>query len=208
MEKQFEATQDEMRLLWEARCRQAGIADKHIGKGFSAYQGPDNLDVLEKVKAYERDFSVSSGRGLVFCGGPGTGKTLLASILSGYLCAKGHAVRFFVWPDFLIALEESRRFDSRVSHSQLLSDIAEYDLLVLDDIGVPVVTPQEREKAYLYEVIDSRDRSEKPLVLVGNLNPGELESYLGDRCLDRVIGKSRLCVFRGQGWRRKQQGVS
>lgn len=207
VEPRYMANPEEMHVVWTARCRQAGVPEAYLWKGVEDFEfGKDVPISAQALRTYIEAVNRGQERGLVLCGNPGTGKTLLSSIIVSALCLRRLMVWMAVWPELLRTLEECRRFDSERPASEVIAELKDLDLLVIDDLGVPVVCPPEREKAYLYEIIDARYRSSKPLIMACNLQHKELSGYLGDRCWDRVRERSALLAFSGKSRRAKRNG--
>ena len=70
---------------------------------------------------------------LLLVGGPGTGKTHLATALGVEACGRGKRVRFYRVTELATQLLEAR--EERV-FSRLKSQLAKLDLLVLDELGL------------------------------------------------------------------------
>ena len=82
------------------------------------------------------------------------------------------------------------------------------DLLIIDDLGA------ERETSYalerVYNVIDSRYRANKPMLLTTNLGVEELknsDNIQYRRTYDRILEICYPVEFTGPSWRRKEAGT-
>ena len=142
--------------------------------------------VVQYVANWEKH--TTEGSGLLLFGGVGNGKSHLAAAVVNALIPKGVSAVFQSAPDLLRLFRSSYDEDSKVKEQQLMDALAEVDLLVLDDLGAEKWT--EYSEAQLYQVIDTRYRHKKPLIVTTNLGIVKeplLELYIGPRSLDRLI---------------------
>lgn len=128
-------------------------------------------------------------KGLFLWGNPGTGKTMISAIILTELIS-----RYAVSGKYL---KISRNFFGRLrstfvegsqmygQSSQIERDLAEIDVLVVDDFGVQRDSPWEQET--LYNLVDSRYEAEKFTIFTSNNNPAESMKELGGgRVLSRI----------------------
>lgn len=103
------------------------------------------------------------GKGLMFYGSTGTGKTYLASAIANTVINAGYKV--LLTNNTRIVNQIQGTFDEKNS---TLDSLNRYDLLIIDDFGI------ERKSEYMQEmvfnIIDSRYQTGKPLILTTNLN--------------------------------------
>lgn len=132
--------------------------------------------------------------GLMFYGGVGTGKSFAACCIANALIDKGVSVFVTSLPKLISAMQEGQ---------EVLNDIAWADLVVLDDVGTERTTSFADEK--VFEVIDTRINTGKPLIVTTNLP----ESYFASkdiqrlRIVDRLLGACVEVKFDGVSHRRK-----
>ena len=104
----------------------------------------------------------------------------------------------------LCTVSPESRFDGR---NEVLDRLNRYRLLILDDFGMERGTEYALEQ--VYNVIDSRTRSGKPLIVTTNLSLDELKNPSDTahaRIYDRVL---ELCVpicFTGESLRKAHAG--
>lgn len=126
--------------------------------------------------------------GLMFIGGVGTGKTFRAACIANQLLRSGYTV----YMDNITSLcsELQEHFNDR---QEYIRSIAQYDLLVLDDIGA------ERRTEYMielvYNIIDSRYRVQKPLIITSNIAPAEMMKEQDVRLLRTYDRLKEMCSF-------------
>ena len=128
------------------------------------------------------------GKGLVWYGDVGTGKTFYASCISNALIDHGYRCLFASIMQIEKALSAS--FDGR---EQFMIDLATYDLVVLDDFGT------ERDTEYIneivYDVVNAVYENGAVLVVTTNLMP---DDFLNPSDMFRRKTYSRLfemCYF-------------
>ena len=83
-----------------------------------------------------------------------------------------------------------------------ISDLMQYPLLILDDFGMERQTEYSLEQ--VFNVIDDRDRSGKPLIITTNLSLTELstpKSLEHKRIYDRILEMCQPVNFGSKGRR-------
>lgn len=125
-------------------------------------------------------------KGLMLLGGVGTGKTFAACCIANALIDKGYSV-------WVVTAGNLTRAAGNFSLSEeAFFKIRSVDLLVIDDFGTQSNT--EHSLSLLFDVIDERYKSRKPLVITSNLTAGDLKNTTDirlKRIYDRVI---EMCI--------------
>lgn len=139
-----------------------------------------------------------SGRGLVFYGPTGVGKSHLACAIVNRLIDEGIFVRFLRTVN--IPKENTEEVEK-------LADPDEVPVLVLDDLGAEKGT--ERALECLYSIVDGRIWAGVPTVLTTNFKPEDLAGKLsetqpgyGERLLSRLKKACKLVPVAGKDMRR------
>ena len=125
--------------------------------------------------------------GCLFWGGVGTGKSYLAGCIANALMEKEIPVHM---TNFALILNDlAASFEGR---NEYISRLCRYPLLILDDFGMERGTEYGLEQ--VFNVIDSRYRSKKPLIVTTNLTLDELKHpkdltrvRIYDRVLERCV---------------------
>lgn len=162
---------------------------------FDADDGSDPVASGE-ARAYAEGFPGTSdgGRGLVFLGGVGCGKTFMAACIANRLLDSGAKVRF-------TSISELARRASASGYggsSEAVGSIRHADLVVLDDFGTERQTPSMQE--FRYQVVNTLYSERVPMVVTTNLTRRELMASTGaesDRVFSRIVERCRPVVMAG-----------
>ena len=125
--------------------------------------------------------------GLLLWGGVGTGKSFFAGCIANALMKQEVPVRMTNFARILNELNSS--FSGR---NDVVDNLCRYPLLIIDDFGMERGTEYALEQ--IYNIVDSRYRSRKPLIVTTNLTLGKIR-YPQDtahaRIYDRLL---EMCV--------------
>ncbi len=129
---------------------------------------------------------------LYFCGRTGLGKTHLSLAVAGALTQKGFSVVYTTTQKMLGTLEKEHFSDNNDGTAEEM--YLTCDLLIIDDLGTEFLT--SFTSAALYNIINTRLLTEKPVILNSNLSGEELDQRYGERLASR-IGSYDLIRFCG-----------
>lgn len=189
--------QIETEMLIE-KFRKEGITDSNYLKYTFDFDDNKNPEISRVCKKYADNFSemYKLGEGLIFCGQVGTGKTFYAGCIANEIVSQAKSVLMTNIPSLITKLGFNQE-----EKNYTLNKISGVSLLLIDDLGVERDTPYSLEK--IYEIIDTRYRSGKPLIITTNLKYKDMKNCevagykrIYDRILQMchpiaVIGDSR-----------------
>lgn len=187
----------------------SGIDKKFRWKNISDFKVTNNRLAAEAHKAaYEIITSFPDvKKGLYLWGNPGTGKTLLSTIilteLIRHYAVKGRFIK--ISRNFFNLLrstfvEGSQQYGQS---SRIEKELATVDVLVIDDFGVQRDSAWEQET--LYNLIDARYEGEKFTIITSNNNPEKTLKELSEgRILSRLREMCRILELSGEDNREKQ----
>lgn len=115
------------------------------------------------------EYVKENNMGYFLWGDPDCGKSYLAACIANGLIEKEISVRMTSFPIILNDLGAS--FEGR---NEYIERLCRFPLLIIDDLGTERGTEYALE--HVYNVIDSRYRSGRPLILTANISPDELNT--------------------------------
>lgn len=137
--------------------------------------------------------------GLLFYGNTGNGKTFTAACIANALIDKKVPVLMTSFSKIIKQITGMRAEDK----IEYINSINRYDLLILDDLGA------ERESQYaleiVYDVVDSRYKSGKPMIITTNLTMAEMKNPISmdyQRIYDRILEMCMQIHFDGESRRK------
>ena len=167
------------------------------------------LYVLSVAKDFADDFDRHRriGTWLLFMGNVGAGKSHLCAAVINQLVRAGRTALFTKAPRQLREVKETFNRDSEVTQSEIIARMGELDLLVIDEVGIQFGTDTDR--MILYEILDLRYESMRPVILTTNITDlKSLEKLLGERIIDRLFeGESKIVFFDWESHRRFERSA-
>ena len=110
---------------------------------------------------------------------------------------QGKSVIYISAPEFARRIEAARFKEEEGE----LSQFAEADMLILDDLGVEGHTPYVI--GTLTDLMDRRIRMGKPMLFSTNLNLDGIQKAYDERIVSRLLGHFIYCYFYGEDLRIK-----
>lgn len=141
---------------------------------------PHNKDAFEIAVNYAADFQekLKNGKGLVFGGSVGTGKTHLAAAIAQHVLINHlDSVKFGTMASLLTQIKDTYDQNSKYSEQTVMSQLTRFKLLVIDDLGKESPTPWVQEK--LFEIINARYEDNKPTIITTNTTLSVIEKRYG-----------------------------
>ena len=139
---------------------------------------------------------------ILITGSTGCGKTYVACALAHRACLDGYTSRYYrlprLWEEFKVAKANG-------TYTQLLTQLAKLDLLILDDWGL--ITPDSERRQDLLEILDDRYKKRSTIVTsqlpVANWHEHLQDVTLADAILDRLVHNSIRIELTGDTMRKK-----
>lgn len=203
-ERQEEARQRERQLLRIQQLRIQGF-DKAEMQGWTfANDDGKQPNVSRAAKAYCDQFSKfkENGKGLVFYGSVGTGKTYASACIANELISQGVPVLMTNFSRIINRLQD--KFEGR---QEYLDSLNNFDLLIIDDLTAERNTEYMNEA--VYSVIDGRYRAGLPLIVTTNISLAEMmdaTETARKRIYSRLLERCHPIAVAGED-RRKQAAL-
>lgn len=153
------------------RLRKLGFPDSEMADWTFAHDDGSDPRTTRIAHNYVDNFPEMKkrGKGLLLYGTVGTGKTYAAACIANELISQGRPCLVTNFARITNTLQGM--FDGK---QRYLDDFNRLDLLVIDDLAA------ERDTSYMHEmifnIIDSRYRSGKPLIVTSNLTQSDLSA--------------------------------
>lgn len=172
------------------RTRKSGFPDPELMQWTFAIDDRANEKASDISLRYCTHFlsMKEKGKGILYLGNCGTGKTFLAACVANELINQGFSVlmtNFSRLVNIIFGLKEGKQ--------NYIDSLNNYDLLIIDDLGV------ERQSEYVAEIVqnivDSRYRAGLPLVITTNLTPKDFSAESSDIAKSRLYSRiSEMCL--------------
>lgn len=194
--------EEEMRRLEDLR-RSSLIEEKFRKATLDRFQKTeDNQKLYSVARKYVDNFEQmeKDNQGLLFYGVVGTGKSYTAACIANELLNRQTTV---IMTSFVKILQEIQQ--PQTDESDFMSKLNYPRLLIIDDLGTERNTEYALEK--VYNVIDSRYRVRKPLILTTNLSLQEMQDTTDiryKRIYDRIFEMCYPVRATGRSWREQE----
>ena len=194
-----EAEERRQRMERIKRRKAQGLQDRYLYGYTFAHDNGQN-PVMAKAHAYVDHWpqAFKKNIGLLLFGDVGTGKSFLAGCIANALLERDVPVLMTNFPSILARLGGMFGED----RTAFLDSLGDYDLLIIDDLGVERNTEYAMEQ--MFSIIDSRYRSGKPLIVTTNLKLDELKhppDLAHARIYDRILERCAPILFAGKNFR-------
>lgn len=165
---------------------------------------PENQKQVKIANRYVEKFDelYKKNQGLLFYGNTGTGKTHIACCIGNALIDNKVSV---LATSFVKILNSSKDFKTTYDEDLYIRKMTKAKLLILDDLGAERSTDYALE--IVYNIIDSRYRSGKPMIITTNLSVQEMNDVSDiryRRIYDRIFEVCYPVEFAGKSWRMRE----
>lgn len=179
-----------------------GLRDRKILEWVFANDDGSSPNIA-KAKRYVEQFDRAKEEniGLLFWGDVGTGKSFVAGCIANALIEKEISV---CMTNFGIILADVMNL--KADRNEYIKKLNQNTLLIIDDFGMERDTPFALEQ--VYNVVDSRYTSNKPLIVTTNLTLPEVQNrgVQSDlrRIYDRILEMCVPILFEGESKRKNK----
>ena len=167
-EAEFKQRQRQQRI---SEMRKTGFPESEMCHWTFETDDGQNEKVTQISKKYVANFGemLKRGKGLLFFGDVGTGKTFYSACIVNALIDKGYPCMITNFARLVNTI--SGMYDGK---QQYIDGLNKFDLLVIDDLAA------ERDTEYMneivYNIIDSRYRAGLPTIITTNLSADEIKN--------------------------------
>lgn len=174
---------------WQKRLGHSCIPDRFRAKTLENYAAENGGQrrALKFARAFADNFdadALASGRGALFVGKPGTGKTHLACGIALQIMRVGRTVLFSTVMRAIRRIKDTWARGSSESETEAIAALTDPDLLILDEIGLQFGS--ETEQRILFDVMNCRYERRLPTLFLSNLDVDGVRAFLGERVFDRA----------------------
>lgn len=175
------------------------LANKTL-RNFIQRDGTSSIYDTAKGFIENIDNNLLSGKGIIFLGGCGVGKSHLSAAIANAALSSGHTVVYEVVPTLLSSIRKTYGDDS-LKEWEILESLELCDLLVLDDIGSEKST--EWTESILYSIVNKRYEMNKSIILSTNCTLEALKTKVGVRTIDRILEMCKVVKSTANSYRKE-----
>lgn len=169
---------------------------------------PGTESAYEEVRNAIDNFDERGKLGVFIFGETGNGKSHLTAAGGNELISKGYAVIFIAEKDLLSRLQATQNFRNEESFAEIMGACMDADLLIWDDfLSSQRLSPNEKD--WIFQIVNGRERANKPIWYTSNLTPDEFEDDRTAYKLDdkgrtwwRIVGNSEAVFNRAMNHRK------
>lgn len=206
-EEQRKAAEERQRRMERIKRRKSqGLQDRYLYDYTFANDNGQN-PLMDKAHAYVEHWAEAyrQNTGLLLFGDVGTGKSFFAGCIANALLDQDVPVLMTNFPTILNRL--TGMFSEE--RAEFIASLGEYDLLIIDDLGMERSTDYAMEQMFF--IIDSRYRSRKPMIITTNLKLAELKNppdLAHAHIYDRILEQYAPILFAGKNFREENASAT
>lgn len=184
------------------RLRSEGMTDPVYKDWTFANDNLARPDISAKCRRYAENFDdmYADNVGLLISGDRGIGKSYMAIAICNYLIEQEIPV-FVTSFHWLLNKTKSTKWGD--DFNELFTKLQQYKLVVLEDLGTEV--GKDTEVALLYNVVDTRIKSGRPLIVTTNLDARDFstDNLAYARIYDRILEACVPIIMTGESQRKE-----
>ena len=185
-----------------SKNRSLGLPDPELRRHTFGHDQGHNPEQMARARRYVENWESLRSRamGMLLWGDVGTGKSFIAGCIANALLDRGVPVLMTNFARILNRLTDFSAGD----RNAYIDDLNRFQLLIIDDLGVERNSEFAREQ--VFSVIDSRYRSQLPMIVTTNLTLTELRNppdLARARIYDRVLERCVPIRVNGQNVRKR-----
>mgnify|MGYP006423259887 CR=1 FL=1 len=184
---------------------QCKLGKRFYKRDFGTFEVNDeNKTAYKTAINYSKTFEnrIKDGKGIIYSGRYGTGKTHLAAAILKKIIEQGYSGLFISTPTLISKFKQSWDKNNELKEHELINSMQEVDLLLLDDLGSENPKGWIRER--LFTIINSRYEKMLPTVITTNCDLGEISEQLGGRIESRIYEMCKGVRLNGKDYRQKE----
>ena len=139
---------------------------------------------------------------IIIMGPVGTGKTHLSQVLGMLACQRNQKVKFVRSSELL---NEFYRARADASYDTVFKRYTKFDVLILDDFGLKVLTPEQ--SADLYDLIATVHINSSLIITTNRKIEKWIELFydpvMANAALDRIVNSAYRIILEGESYRKK-----
>ena len=157
---------------------------------------------VETAKDFIRKFSYDY-QNILLCGNTGTGKTFLANCIAREILENSYSVLYFSSAQLFEQLGKATFAKGSDKNFSIHSDIAECDLLVIDDLGTELTN--SFVSTSLFTCLNERHLRKKATIISTNLSLADIKDKYSERISSRISLNYQIIKLFGNDIRIKKR---
>lgn len=195
----------EWRAAWDlfSRWQATGVPARFRSRRFENFHArtPALKAIAQAVERFACGDGSNGPTALALVGNVGLGKTHLIAAALARLVRQQFSARYVTASDFFTRLRSTFDKDAEDTSARVLAEYDRVSILAIDEIGATAGSEWERQT--LSALVDSRYANGGGLILAGNIPPGDLARFIGERGADRFREFGAVLTFAGESYRSK-----
>lgn len=198
--KDAEFEEERKRSIKIARLQAIGLPRMFHKATLENYRAntTEQQKVLSACQRYAKEFGADTGRGMIFIGELGNGKTHLGCAVLRELSLAGY--RAIYTTEKAVGLRMKASYRSRnESELDILNAYTTPDVLFVDEVGLS--TGSDHDAGLLNTILTERYAESRATIIATNLTAEGLKSWIGERATDRLRQTSSVYLFNWKSFR-------